>query len=287
MEHLSTTGQSIFHRLGLVAKAATILVVFRGPDVDTGDGWAALGLVPTLKWPLQLVFSPAIVAKYNSLLQFFLRVNRVQWRLQHTWMLGQKGSAEERSVAVLPRVWSLRSRMSFMVDNLQTYLKIDVLEAQYKIMLDAAHAIQDFDSLRRAHSEYLNQLLVQTFRNGAPIRRTVADIFGLCMAFCELMERGGPAKDPTGFKELDRIEVAFARQSTFLFKVLSSVSGKQYLRQLLLRIDFNQHFSTPGVKGAATTTASSASAAGGGSVQAPTRTAWPASSAVGDGRSEY
>ena len=58
------------------------------------------GVVLAINRPLQLIFSPAIVAKYNSLLQFFLRVNRVQWRLQQTWMLGRKnGSAEERSVA--------------------------------------------------------------------------------------------------------------------------------------------------------------------------------------------
>ena len=55
--------------------------------------------------------------------------------------------------AVLPRVWSLRTRMSFMVDNLQTFLKIDVLEAQYKLMLDTVKTIQDFDSLRRVRQK--------------------------------------------------------------------------------------------------------------------------------------
>jgi gamma-tubulin complex component 4 len=197
-----------------------------GPDVDTGDGWAQFGLQPTLKWPMQLIFPPAVVAKYNSLLQFFLRVSRVQWSLQQTWLMGQKNSVGERQTAVLPRVWSLRSRMSHLVDNLQYYLKIDVLEAQYTQLLDTVGTIRDFDSFRVAHAEYLSQLLIQTFRNGAGIRRIVADLFGLCMAFCTLMQKGGPGKEVTGYAELERIEVAFERQAGFLFKVLSSVAGK-------------------------------------------------------------
>merc|ERR1711935_136579 len=87
-----------------------------GPDVNTGDGWAAFGLEPVLEWPLQLIFDSDAIAKYNSVLAFFFRVLRVQTRLHETWALGKKANgADEKTVNLLPRVWSLRSRMSFLV----------------------------------------------------------------------------------------------------------------------------------------------------------------------------
>lgn len=57
-----------------------------GPDVNTGDGWAVFGLEPVLHWPLQLVFDSDSIAKYNTVLQFFYRVFRVQTRLHQTWV---------------------------------------------------------------------------------------------------------------------------------------------------------------------------------------------------------
>lgn len=213
-----------------------------GPDVDTGDLWSLVGLEPNLKWPLQLIFNPRVISKYNSFLQFFLRVTRVQLGLQQAWVQGQKATGAEKRVSVLPRVWSLRSRMSFVVDNLQYYLKIDVLESQFKKMLVTVESVRDFDSLCAAHNEFLSQLMILTFRNGVEIRRVVADIFGLCDSFCSFMHRGGPSREETGFRKLEEIEMAFDRQSQFLFQILSSATDKEHLQQLLLRINFNQHF---------------------------------------------
>jgi gamma-tubulin complex component 4 len=213
-----------------------------GPDVDTDDLWSLVGLEPKLKWPLQLIFTPRVIAKYNSLLQFFLRVTRVQLDLQQAWVQGQKSTGSEKSVSVLPRIWSLRSRMSFVVDNLQYYLKIDVLESQFKTMLEAIESVRDFDSLCAAHDEFLSQLMILTFRNGAAIRRIVASIFGLCDSYCTFMKRGGPAHDESAFQKLVEIEKNFDRQSKFLFQILSSATDKEHLQQLLLRINFNQHF---------------------------------------------
>ena len=58
------------------------------------------------------------------------------------------------------------------------------------------------------------------------------------------MRRGGPANEPLGYGELERIEKSFERSTTFLFKLLSSITGQNQLTQLLLRIDFNGHFSS-------------------------------------------
>jgi len=60
-------------------------------------------------------------------------------------------------------------------------------------------------------------LFVSTLCCMEQVRQYVAEIFNLCDAFCSLMTRGGPAKDPTGYSELERIEKAFQRQSTFLY----------------------------------------------------------------------
>jgi len=134
--------------------------------------------------------------------------------------------------------------MSFLINNLQHYLRVDVIDSLFEQLNQTIASINDFDRLLAAHHTFVEQLLAHTFRTGTPVRRVVGEIFELCDAFCALMRRGGPANEPLGYGELERIEKSFERSTTFLFKLLSSITGKNQLTQLLLRIDFNGHFSS-------------------------------------------
>lgn len=62
-----------------------------------------------------------------------------------------------------PVMWHLRNRLMFLVDNLQYYLQVDVLESQYTLLLSAVQATKDFEQIQKAHTLFQANILSQTF----------------------------------------------------------------------------------------------------------------------------
>uniref|UniRef100_A0A8C2B620 Gamma-tubulin complex component n=1 Tax=Cyprinus carpio TaxID=7962 RepID=A0A8C2B620_CYPCA len=125
-------------------------------------GWAALGLAYKVQWPLHILFTPAVLEKYNVVFRYLLSVRRVQSELQHCWALQmqRKHLKSNQTDAVK---WRLRNHMAFLVDNLQYYLQVDVLESQFSQLLQQINATRDFESIRLAHDHFLSNLLAQSF----------------------------------------------------------------------------------------------------------------------------
>jgi gamma-tubulin complex component 4 len=51
----------------------------------------------------------------------------------------------------------------FLVDNLQYYLQVDVLESQYTMLLSAVQATKDFEQIQKAHTIFQANIMSQTF----------------------------------------------------------------------------------------------------------------------------
>uniref|UniRef100_A0A671KTA6 Gamma-tubulin complex component n=1 Tax=Sinocyclocheilus anshuiensis TaxID=1608454 RepID=A0A671KTA6_9TELE len=182
-------------------------------------GWAALGLAYKVQWPLHILFTPAVLEKYNVVFRYLLSVRRVQSELQHCWALQmqRKHLKSNQTDAVK---WRLRNHMAFLVDNLQYYLQVDVLESQF--------------------SQLLQQINVFHCLN---------EILDLCHNFCSLVSQNLGPLDERGAAQLDILVKGFSRQSFLLFKILSSVRNHQInsdLAQLLLRLDYNKYYTQAG-----------------------------------------
>jgi gamma-tubulin complex component 4 len=119
-----------------------------------------------------------------------------------------------------------------------------VLDAQFSTMMAAIDRSRDFDAICEAHDNFLTALLVQTFRKSPTVCKLLGEILNLCQDFCALSSHKELWEQTRGFAELERIEVAFEKQSQFLFTMLSSVGDRDHLGQLLLRIDFNHYLSS-------------------------------------------
>jgi gamma-tubulin complex component 4 len=65
--------------------------------------------------------------------------------------------------------WALRKHMSFLVDNLQYYLQVDVIESQFSILVDKIQATRDFEEIQLAHDVFLATLLGQFFLLSKPV----------------------------------------------------------------------------------------------------------------------
>lgn len=167
--------------------------------------------------------------------------------------------------------------MQFLIDNLQYYLQVDVVEASFSKMqraLSVAHrqlesikgieeeeyeddkenmtskqnqqeerdvggAMSAFRGLQRAHKEFLSSLTRRTFIQVKSIRDVLYDVLGTCLNFSTLID--AHAKDVTSIpeKQLIRIEKSFKQLSMLMLMLLRRSSSHQ---ALLSRLTFNDFF---------------------------------------------
>ncbi|KAM6942653.1 gamma-tubulin complex component 4 [Xenentodon cancila] len=211
-------------------------------------GWAALGLTYKVQWPLHILFTPAVLEKYNVVFRYLLSVRRVQSQLQHCWALQMQRKHLKSSQTEAVK-WRLRNHMAFLIDNLQYYLQVDVLESQFSQLLQQINSTRDFESIRLAHDHFLSNLLAQSFILLKPVFHCLNEILELCQSFCSLVSQSVASLDDRGSAQLDLLVKGFRRQSSLLFKILSSVRNHQInsdLAQLLLRLDYNKYYTQAG-----------------------------------------
>ncbi|ETE71202.1 Gamma-tubulin complex component 4, partial [Ophiophagus hannah] len=218
------------------------------PHESPTSGWAALGLSYKVQWPLHILFTPAILEKYNVVFKYLLSVRRVQAELQHCWALQMRCKClESRRTDAIK--WRLRHHMTFLVDNLQYYLQVDVLESQFSQLLQQINSTRDFESIRLAHDHFLSNLLAQSFILLKPAFHCLNEILDLCHSFCSLVSQNRGPLDERGTAQLSILAKGFSCQSSLLFKILSSVHNHQInsdLAQLLLRLDYNKYYTHAG-----------------------------------------
>ncbi|XP_064620606.1 gamma-tubulin complex component 4-like [Lineus longissimus] len=219
---------------------------FGPPTAETG--WSSLRLDYNVEWPLHILFTPGVLDKYNTLFRFLLAVKRVQLALQQCWSL-QMQEKRSKSSDQSAAKWLLRTHMAFLVDNLQYYLQVDVIESQYSVLLEKIQATRDFEAIRLSHDQFITALLAQSFQLMKPVSNCLNEILENCHNFALLVTQGDNAGPEWEIEQLEVIAKSFQRQSSLLFRILSSVRSHQaspHLAQLLLRIDFNKYFSMSG-----------------------------------------
>ncbi|KAF2982513.1 hypothetical protein EK904_014269, partial [Melospiza melodia maxima] len=200
------------------------------------SGWAALGLSYKVQWPLHILFTPAVLEKYNVVFKYLLSVRRVQAELQHCWALQmqRKHLKSNRTDAIK---WRLRDHMAFLVDNLQYYLQVSITEKEK--LYDKSHLLKQIS----------DNLLQTTIVGVRQVFHCLNEILDLCHSFCSLVSQNLGPLDERGAAQLSILVKGFSRQSSLLFKILSSVRNHQInsdLAQLLLRLDYNKYYTQAG-----------------------------------------
>jgi len=129
------------------------------------DPWGGLSLDYSAHWPLHLVFSPDVIEKYNVLFRFLLPIKRVQLDLQHVWSSRIRSLKDLSDHPNFRKAMQLRQHMSFLIDNLFSYLQVDVLESQWTVLEKGVRKSVDFEEVRQLHEKYLSSITAQCFLN--------------------------------------------------------------------------------------------------------------------------
>lgn len=220
------------------------------PDTDTssqdnvfsGTILNCLGLSYKVVWPLHMFFTPGVLEKYERVFRFLLRVHYVQLELQECWLI-QMQSKEFGLGRQNEAKWQLRTHLAFLIDNLQYYLQVDVIESLHKILIDKIGAIQDFEAAKLVHDKFLTDLLdLSLFRKLT--NHLLDDLLSTCLSFCNLIKNCSPGElSPPHRKLLASIRKDVRNQTGMLFNMLlrsQTHSSQQNIAQLMLGLDFNR-----------------------------------------------
>ncbi|XP_060645091.1 gamma-tubulin complex component 4 homolog [Drosophila nasuta] len=217
--------------------------------------WQNLNLKYNYKWPLNLLFSPTTMERYNNVFRHLLIIRKLQYDLQLVWARHKWVAKTGARVDV--KIMNFRNHLTFFLDNLQYYIQVDVLESQFSILINVIKNKADFEEIRRAHSIFLANVLSQCFllndlidkkknnqttmQSQNPVYGTILEIFSICEKFSLL-----DSIEEDTLKQVVTLEEKFHVSILGLINLLASIKSASSfgpLSQFLLRLDYNHWFS--------------------------------------------
>ncbi|XP_055547671.1 gamma-tubulin complex component 4 homolog [Wyeomyia smithii] len=212
-----------------------------------------------VKWPLHLLFSPKTLDKYNEMFRFLLRIRKIQYDIHQVWSFQRESKVKKNS-----ELLQFRNKLMFLMDNLQYYLQVDVLESQFSILMTTISETKDFERIQRAHTIFQANVLGLCFLlsnapnvdatsttgiihvNENPVLTIIDKVLVIVDKFCSFCTS---CKDPMTKierREFNGYDQAFKNHVDSLLKLLIGLKAgpsSAPLSQLLLRLDFNYWFS--------------------------------------------
>ena len=254
--------------------------------VPAYDAWDSLSLEYAVPWPLGLLLTRDALRRYDEMFKYLLRLRRAARALDEAWVAlrrlaaaaatttpGALRAEEEREARRRRRLrlhgadvgtaapnaaeacQRARRDVAFLVRNWLTYLQTDVVEAQFREMMDAIDATTkdengvDFGQAQRAHRAFLAALGAQSFLDLPSVTQSVEATLAMartvCGAIATLPLDGSQGPDESRVAaEMERARQAVDATSRDLYDTLRSdrLAGDPkapYLRRLLLRLNFN------------------------------------------------
>ena len=104
-------------------------------------------------------------------------------------------------------------------------------------MTAAIHAQEDFDAVRKAHTQYLAALTSKSHLGVRPLMEGLQRLLALCRRFCAVFMNFSSASD-IPHEEITAIATSFKSDASYLFLILERSDAKE----LAARLDFNSWF---------------------------------------------
>lgn len=202
------------------------------------DAWDGVSLECEVHWPMGIFLTNDTLDRYKTIFKYLFRLRRVHFDLQDAWIHLRRSG--------LTRTLRLRHVMDQLIENWRTYIQVDVIETEFKKMLDKIAETTDFNKCALAHRQYLAAIMAHSFLDVGSIMTIFEDIFGLARELCETSARyanGQPL--PADWDErIAYLTRQFEKNSVELYDNLRGgyVVELPELRALLMRFNFNEFF---------------------------------------------
>ncbi|XP_037268393.2 gamma-tubulin complex component 4 isoform X1 [Rhipicephalus microplus] len=205
--------------------------------------WETIGLNYKVEPLLHVFFTPPIMSKYNRLFRLLFGLQRAQTFLQECWVLQCKVARARHlhKSDLMQGMMLLRAEMTHLLNSIQYYLQVDVIEIQLGRLLTQVMETRDFEAIQHVHNAYLTSLLKDSMIMLQPVHNCFKSLFVLSKSLHGIFPVYIDEQlSQRQFSEFERIEQEFQSNKRLLIKVLSSLHSKLSETQpsnLLVRLD--------------------------------------------------
>ncbi len=161
-------------------------------DISMGDtGWDIFVMEYIIESPLTAVFSKELLKNYQTLFFFFWKLKRLEysqnhqiWRNFMTYSHGLKGSFENLRPHI-QKSMLFNQKIIHFVSTLHNYFTLEVLETQYKKLLERLVNVEYLDDLISIHKDFVEKVIDQSLLNyeNSSLYKKILEIFELIFRF--------------------------------------------------------------------------------------------------------
>ncbi|XP_044736910.1 gamma-tubulin complex component 4-like [Chrysoperla carnea] len=113
-----------------------------------------------VSWPLQVLYYGDIISAYGYIFNFLLRIKNVQININQLWLYHVKNF---KNSSLEKNLYKLRYKCAYLLDNLQYYLQVDVIETNYSSMIQTIKNTKDFRTVVKAHEDFITAVCREAF----------------------------------------------------------------------------------------------------------------------------
>ena len=244
-------------------------------DANIGDtGWDIFTLEYNVEPPLTVIFNRTLLREYQRLFFFFWKLKRLEfsqnhqiWRKFMTYAHTLRNDFDEQR-SKIHRAMLFNQQVIHFVSNLHNFLALEVLETQYKKIIDKIPTVKSLDELIQIHKEFVNNIINQSLLKveNNPIYKKILHIFDLIINFRTVLDvltalllenlfKGTQNyldddnsylnKQQYSRETFNQIKALFNEFQTEVNELINSIeySGKGNMKFLRMKLDYNEYYS--------------------------------------------
>ncbi|KRY39997.1 Gamma-tubulin complex component 4, partial [Trichinella spiralis] len=188
------------------------------------------------------VFSSSFFSRCNDVFRFLLKIRYAQFTVNRCWFLFIKS---RQSSPALSKKQKLMSCMNFIMNNLQCYFQIDVLETLRRGFLLAVQQSCDIHRLPLLLEQFMDMLEKALMIRMADLCDLIDRLLLICECFCRC-SKNADADENDDAERVHNTYISLERCMTTLYRILANPKTRQaypLFSQLLLKLDMNSYFS--------------------------------------------
>ncbi|KAL7753694.1 hypothetical protein RI367_000625 [Sorochytrium milnesiophthora] len=151
-------------------------------------------------WPLNLIFTPKDMDKYNAVFSFLMALRRIQLRVTRLHLALARHrerlislQSDSSNMEHMRTVWNTRAFIMSFLDTLLTHFQMDIIESRFQTLLEEIMALssRDYSVLERLHADYIDGIVKWTYlsESGSSLLRDIlAGLLDRAERFCGVVE---------------------------------------------------------------------------------------------------
>lgn len=199
--------------------------------------WTQIKIMIETQWPLQFIFTHSVQKNYSKLFAFLSRIKKVQTNLHEIWI--------ENKSKINGDINQLKTKLTFLIDTLYSYLQLDVIEDEYFLLCEKISSINDFQTIKHMHDIFQTNIMRDSFLFMEEVYMAWNRILDLCENYCIFMTDITAALNPQYKQCFDELNLLFSKQPNKLVTILNIIKEVHVTpkpNQFLVRLNYNKWF---------------------------------------------